>query len=61
MCVKLPSRDLNHDLHPPLPTSTYTCGVTIALTIYGGIFLFLFSKCETLDSHEILVFLIFVN
>ena len=61
MCVKLPSRDLNQGPHPPLSTSTYTCKVTIAPIMCGDIFLFLFSKCETLDSHEILVFLIFVN
>ena len=30
ICVKLPSEDLNHDSYPPYPTSTYTCGVTIA-------------------------------
>ena len=36
MCVKLPPRDLNPDPCPPHPTSTYTCGVTIALRVCGG-------------------------
>ena len=30
MCVKLPLGNLNPDSYPPHPTSTYTCGVTIA-------------------------------
>ena len=33
MYVKLPPRDLNLDPYSPHPTSTYTCGVTIALTL----------------------------
>ena len=33
MCVKLSPRDLNLDPYSPHPTSTYTCGVTIALTL----------------------------
>ena len=36
MCVKLPLRDLNPDIYPPHPTSTYTCGVTIAPRVCGG-------------------------
>ena len=36
MCVKLPSGDLNPGPCPPHPTSTYTCGVTIALKVCGG-------------------------
>ena len=36
VCVKLPSRDLNPGLYPLQPTSTYTCGVTIALKVCGG-------------------------
>ena len=35
MCVKLPPRDLNPDPYPPHPTSTYTCGVTIAPSVCG--------------------------
>ena len=30
MCIKLSSRDLNFDPYPLHPTSTYTCGTTIA-------------------------------
>ena len=33
MCVKLPPRDLNLNPYSPHPTSTYTCGVTIAFTL----------------------------
>ena len=36
MCVKLPPEDLNLDPYPPYPTSTYTCGVTIAPRVYNG-------------------------
>ena len=36
MCVKLPPRDLNPGPCPPHPTSTYTCGVTIAPRVCGG-------------------------
>ena len=36
MCVKLSPRDLNHIPCPPHPTSTYTCGVTIALRVCSG-------------------------
>ena len=36
MCVKLPPKDLNSSPWPPHPTSTYTCGVTIALRVCGG-------------------------
>ena len=35
MYVKLPHKDLNPSLCPPLPTSTYTCGVTIVLRVCG--------------------------
>ena len=31
--MKLPPRDLNPGPCPPHPTSTYTCGVTIALMV----------------------------
>ena len=37
MCVKLLSKDLNLDHYPPHPTSTYTCGVTIAPRMCGNI------------------------
>ena len=36
MYVKLPPRDLNPDICPLHPTSTYTCGVTIAPGVCGG-------------------------
>ena len=36
MCVKLTSKDLNSGSYPPYLTSTYTCGVTIALRVCGG-------------------------
>ena len=36
MCVKLPSRDLNPGPWPLHPTSTYTCGMTIAPKVCGG-------------------------
>ena len=36
MCVKLPPGDLNPDPCPPHPTSTYTCGMTIAPRMCGG-------------------------
>ena len=36
MYVKLPPKDLNLDLCPLHPTSTYTCGVTIAPRVCGG-------------------------
>ena len=32
VCVKLPPKNLNPDLCPLQPTSTYTCGVTITLS-----------------------------
>ena len=34
---KIPPGDLNLDLCPPHPTSTYTCGATIASMVYSGI------------------------
>ena len=37
MCVKLPPGDLNLGPYPPHPTSTYTCGVTIAPRVCGGV------------------------
>jgi len=37
MCVKLPLGDLNLGSCPPHPTSTYTCGVTIAPKVRGGL------------------------
>ena len=36
MCVKLSSGHLNLGPCPPHPTSTYTCGVTIAPRMCGG-------------------------
>ena len=36
MCVKLPPGDLNIGPSPPHPTSTYTCGVTIAPRVCDG-------------------------
>ena len=39
--MKLPPGDLNPDLYPPHPTSIYTCGVTIAPRVCGGIKSFL--------------------
>ena len=36
MCVKLSPKDLNPNPYPPHPTSTYTCGVTIAPRVCGG-------------------------
>ena len=36
MYVKLPPRDLDPDICPLHPTSTYTCGVTIAPRVYDG-------------------------
>ena len=41
MYVKFSPGDLNDDPCPPHPTSTYTCGVTIALRVCGNIYLFL--------------------
>ena len=38
MCVKFPLGDLNPNLYPSHPTSTYTCGVTIAPRVCGGKF-----------------------
>ena len=37
MCVKPPHGDLNPNLHPPHSINTYTCGVTIVLSVCGGI------------------------
>ena len=37
MCVKLLLGDLNPNPYPPHPTSTYTCGVTIATRVCGGV------------------------
>ncbi|KAK4581336.1 hypothetical protein RGQ29_024836 [Quercus rubra] len=36
MCVKLPPGDLNPSLYLTRPTSTYTCGVTIAPKVCGA-------------------------
>ena len=36
MC-ETPSRDLNRGLYPPHSTSTYTCGVTTAPRVRGGL------------------------
>ena len=36
MYVKLPLGDLNPSSCLPHPTSTYTCGVTIASKVCGG-------------------------
>ena len=43
MCVKLLPGDLNPDPYPSHPTSTYTCGVTIAPRVCGGDFLEFFT------------------
>ena len=37
MCVKFPPGDLNPDPYPPHPTNIYTCEMTTALRICGGI------------------------
>ena len=37
MCVKFSPEDLNFGLCPPHPTNTYTCRVTIALRVHGGV------------------------
>ena len=37
MCVKLSPGDLNPSSCPPHPTSTYTCEMTIAPRVRGGI------------------------
>ena len=37
MCVKLFLRDLNPGLYPSHPTSTYTCRMTVALRVCGGL------------------------
>ena len=34
--MKLPPGDLNPGPYPPLPTNTYTCGVTITPGVCGG-------------------------
>ena len=39
MYLKLPPKDLNLGSYSPYPTSTYTCRMTIALRVYGGIYL----------------------
>ena len=41
MCVKFPPRDLKPGPCPPHSTSTYTCAVTIAPRVYGGLCLIL--------------------
>ena len=41
MCVKFPPGDLKPGPCPPHSTSTYTCGVTIAPRVYGGLCLIL--------------------
>ena len=38
ICVKFPPRDLNPTPYPSHHISTYTCGVTIAPMVYGGVF-----------------------
>ena len=35
MFITLPPRNLNPNLYPPHPTSTYTCGVTTAPRVRG--------------------------
>ena len=50
ICVKLPSEDLNYDSYPPYPTSTYTCGVTIAPRVHGDRLLLLFTNLYILLS-----------
>ena len=47
MCVKLPPGDLNPDPCPPHPTSIYTCGVTTAPRVCGGI---VYKLLETVQS-----------
>ena len=37
MWVKLPLGDLNPNPCPPYPTNTYTCRVTIASKMCGGV------------------------
>ena len=44
MCVKLLPKNLNPDLYPLHPTSTYTCGVTTALRVPGGLSLSLIKR-----------------
>ena len=53
----LPSRDLNPNLYPLHPTSTYTCGVTTAPRMRSGKILFLLNllfneKNKTLNQRE---------
>ena len=36
MCVKLSHGDLNPNPCPPIPTSTYTCEVTITPMVHNG-------------------------
>ena len=37
MCVKFPPGDLKPGPYPPQPTSAYTCGVTTAPRVRGGV------------------------
>ena len=45
MCVKLSSGDLNPRPYPPHPTSTYTCGVTIAPRVCDGQVVLKLKRC----------------
>ena len=62
--MKLPLKNLNSDPYFLHPTSTYTCGVTIAPKAYGAKNSYLLTlsdiwcckKKKTLVSFEVLVF-----
>ena len=51
MYVKFPPRDLNPSPYPSHFTSTYTCGVTIALRVYGDIFFFFLMRKHHFGSY----------
>ena len=55
MWVKLPLGDLNPNPCPPYPTNTYTCRVTIASKMCGGVIYIYnissFVKKELIISH----------
>ena len=46
MCVKLPSGDLNHSPYSSHLTNIYTCRVTIASRVCGGLPIYLMLKFD---------------
>ena len=60
MCVKFTPKDLNFGPYFPHLTNIYTCGVTIALRVYGGKNLSFHVKLSFINSISIVFIVIYI-